>query len=511
MDEDIPEFNDLRPRPYQVEAYRKALRSNLLLILPTGLGKTLVSAMLAYTYIKQNKKVIMISPTRPLVDQHFQTMTKLFEGQNIKIRSLTGHDPVDKRMSEWAEGQFIISTPQTVEKDIKREIVFMNNFYLLIVDEAHRATGNYAYVNVAKEFHNLPDRRILAMTASPGSKNEKVDEIKENLKINSVMIRTDEDPDIAPYVKGSDTEPVFIRISPEQEKCISLLRETKKDFMDQIQKKFSYVKKGASRSEMSEYIRDLSKRATSGDKSLFTSIPYFTAVIRLDVLMEYIETQGIEIGNNYLQEMESSEDKSLIRTLNLWKRNSTFQQVETLIKTASENYENPKFKKVKEMAELLIKEHPESRCLVFTHYRKTSEILLKYLEENSATIRAIRFVGQGNREGDKGMSQSSQREGIDKFKNGTYNVMLATSVAEEGLDIPSTDLVIFYEPVASEIRTIQRRGRTGRFKAGKVYILIFSGTRDQAYYYSSQRKEKVMVTRMKKDMDSKRNRKIDEY
>ena len=57
-----------------------------------------------------------------------------------------------------------------------------------------------------------------------------------------------------------------------------------------------------------------------------------------------------------------------------------------------------------------------------------------------------------------------------------------TSVAEEGLDIPSTDLVIFYEPVASEIRTIQI-GRTGRFKAGKVYILIFSGTRDQAYYY----------------------------
>ena len=95
MDEDIPEFNDLRPRPYQVEAYRKAMRSNLLLILPTGLGKTLVSAMLAYTYIKQNKKVIMISPTRPLVDQHFQTMTKLFEGQNIKIRSLTGHDPAE--------------------------------------------------------------------------------------------------------------------------------------------------------------------------------------------------------------------------------------------------------------------------------------------------------------------------------------------------------------------------------------------------------------------------------
>ena len=511
MEDEIPAFPNMEPRPYQIEAYRKALNSNLLLILPTGLGKTLVSAMLAYTYIKQNKKVIMISPTRPLVDQHFQTMTKLFEGQDIKIRSLTGHDPVDKRMSEWAEGQIIISTPQTVQKDIQREIVFMKNFYLLIVDEAHRATGNYAYVNVAKEFHELPGRRILAMTASPGAKNERVDEIKENLKISNVMIRTDEDQDIAPYVKGSNTEPVFIRISSEQDKCISLLREVKREFMEQIQKRFNYVRKNATRAEMSEYIRDLSKRAVAGERSLFTSIPYFTAVIRLDVMMEYIETQGIEIGNNYLQEMESSEDKSLMRTLGFWKKNAAFQQVETLLKTTAENYENPKFRRVKEMAEELIREHPESRCLVFTHYRKTSEILLKYLENNSRTIKAIRFVGQGNREGDKGMSQIVQRESIEKFKDGTFNVMLATSVAEEGLDIPATDLVIFYEPVPSEIRTIQRRGRTGRFKVGKVYILIFSGTRDQAYYYSSQRKEKAMVSRMKKDMDVKRNKKIDEY
>ncbi|MHB1439809.1 MAG: DEAD/DEAH box helicase [Cuniculiplasma sp.] len=511
MEEDIPEFNNLKPRPYQIEAYRKALNSNLLLVLPTGLGKTLVSAMLAYTFLKKDRKVIMISPTRPLVDQHYQTMTKLFEDQDITITSLTGHDPVDKRMTEWATSQFVISTPQTVQKDIEREIVYMNKFYLLIVDEAHRATGNYAYVSVAKVFNDLPDRRILAMTASPGAKNERVDEIKENLKISSVMIRTDDDPDIAPYVKGSDTEPVFIKISPEQEKCISLLREAKKEFMNQIQQRFNYVKSSATRSEMSQYIRDLSKQAMDGDKSLFTSIPYFTAVIRLDVLMEYIETQGIEIGANYLKEIENTDDRSLMRTLALWNKNFNFQMAAKMLNSSWEGYENPKFLKVKEMAELLIREHPESRCLVFTHYRKTSEILLKYLENKSKIIKAIRFVGQGNREGDKGMSQQNQREGIEKFKDGTYNLMLATSVAEEGLDIPATDMVIFYEPVPSEIRTIQRRGRTGRFKVGKVYILIFYGTRDQAYYYSSQRKEKAMITRMKGDMEKKRNKKIDEY
>lgn len=511
MEEDIPEFQGMKPRPYQIEAYKKALESNLLLVLPTGLGKTLVSVMLSDHYLKFGKKVIMISPTRPLVDQHYLTMTKLFENTNYKIKSLTGHDPVSSRMSDWAEADFVISTPQTVQKDMERGMIFLEKFYLLIVDEAHRATGNYAYVSVAKAMNELPGRRILAMTASPGSKNEKVNEIKENLKISRVLIKTDEDPDIAPFVKGSDTEPVFLKISPEQERAISLLRLAKKEFMDSIVSKFSYVKRNASRAELSQYIRELSKRAVGGDKALFNSIPYFTAVIRMDVLGEYIETQGIEVAMNYIQEMENSEEKSIMRTLNIWHKNRNFVAAKEMIRLEMDTYENPKFRKVVEMTEQMAKEQPDSRCLVFTHYRKTSELLLRYIEARSKLVRPIRFIGQSSREGDRGMSQADQREGIEKFKKGEYNVMLATSVAEEGLDIPSTDIVIFFEPVPSEIRTIQRRGRTGRFRAGKVYILIFSNTRDEAYYFASQRKEKAMVSRMKKDMETKKDRKIDEY
>ncbi len=510
-EEDIPEFKGMKPRPYQIDAFKKALDSNLLLVLPTGLGKTLVSAMLAYRFLSFGKKVIMLSPTRPLVDQHFGTMTKLFQGTDFKIRSLTGHDPVSSRITDWAEADFIISTPQTVEKDMARGIVYLEKFYLLIVDEAHRATGNYAYVNVAKTIYELPGRRILAMTASPGSKNEKVNEIKGNLNISRVLLKTDDDPDIAPYVKGSDSEAVFIQISPEQQTAVSLLREAKRDYMDQITKKFSYVKKTASRSELSQYIRELSAKAVAGDKALFNSIPYFTAVIRLDVLGEYIETQGMEVAMNYLNDMERSEEKSIRRTLSIWDKNHNFILAKQAISNAQETYENPKFRKVLDMAEAMVREQPNSRCLVFTHYRKTSELLLRYLEKHSTLVKAIRFVGQGSREDDKGMTQVAQREGIEKFKSGEFNVMLATSVAEEGLDIPSTDIVIFYEPVPSEIRTIQRRGRTGRFRVGKVYILIFSRTRDESYYYSSMRKEKAMISRMHKDMDENRDKKIDEY
>lgn len=69
-------------------------------------------------------------------------------------------------------------------------------------------------------------------------------------------------------------------------------------------------------------------------------------------------------------------------------------------------------------------------------------------------------------------------------------------MGEEGLDVASTDLVVFYEPVPSEIRTIQRRGRTGRRSPGRVVIMITRGTMDEAYLYSSQRKETAMRRRL---------------
>jgi Fanconi anemia group M protein len=102
------------------------------------------------------------------------------------------------------------------------------------------------------------------------------------------------------------------------------------------------------------------------------------------------------------------------------------------------------------------------------------------------------MIGQSERSGKKGLKPREQIEVLDKFRKGDYNVLVATSVAEEGLDIPSADLVIFYEPVASEIRTIQRRGRTGRHREGEVMVLIAEGTRDENMRKAAQKKEENM-------------------
>ena len=128
--------------------------------------------------------------------------------------------------------------------------------------------------------------------------------------------------------------------------------------------------------------------------------------------------------------------------------------------------------------------------MVFTQYRDSLEMIHQKLEKEG--IKSAKFFGQASRDGEKGLTQKEQKEIIKAFKTGEYDVLLSTSVAEEGIDIPAVDLVILYEPVPSEVRMIQRRGRTGRKRSGRVKVLITNGTRDEGYYWASVNKERRM-------------------
>ena len=164
--------------------------------------------------------------------------------------------------------------------------------------------------------------------------------------------------------------------------------------------------------------------------------------------------------------------------------------------------ENPKMAELINVLKRQITAKPSSRIIVFTQYRDTVKVILEHLKGQEA-IRAARFVGQGEREGDPGMSQEEQRETLERLREGEINVLVATSIAEEGLDIPEVDHVVFYEPVPSEIRYIQRRGRTGRRVAGKVTILIAESTLDEAFYWASVKgaeRMKRMIRRLNKKL-----------
>ena len=129
--------------------------------------------------------------------------------------------------------------------------------------------------------------------------------------------------------------------------------------------------------------------------------------------------------------------------------------------------------------------------MVFAQYRSTVRRIVELLNEYG--IAAVAFVGKK-----EGVTQANQKETIERFREGKFNVLVASSIGEEGLDIPSVDAVIFYEPIPNEIRNIQRRGRAGRIKVGDIYMLVTRGTKDEIYLYISRQREKKMYELVEK-------------
>jgi Fanconi anemia group M protein len=239
----------------------------------------------------------------------------------------------------------------------------------------------------------------------------------------------------------------------------------------------------------------MSSAKRQANQATFKGISILAEVLKLYHAIELAETQGTEALLKYFQRLQGeaisrSGSKASRRIMEDSKFRQAMQALEEL------KVEHPKPAMVRKILTEQIEAKPESRIMVFTNYRDTASALIRFLKEDPK-IKAVRFVGQSSRADDEGLSQKKQAEILQRFRAGEYNVLIATSVGEEGIDIPATDMVLFYEPVPSEIRSIQRKGRTGRARSGRVVVLMARGTRDEAYYWISDRKEKTMNKQMR--------------
>jgi Fanconi anemia group M protein len=156
----------------------------------------------------------------------------------------------------------------------------------------------------------------------------------------------------------------------------------------------------------------------------------------------------------------------------------------------AKNTEHPKIQILMDIIKEEYSNNQNLKIIVFTQFRDTASIISKNLNTIS-NIKSKVFVGQAKKNG-MGMNQKEQRLMIEEFSSGKINILCATSIAEEGLDIPEVNAVIFYEAVPSAIRSIQRAGRTARLEQGKLIILLTKRTRDETFYYVSRSKERKM-------------------
>lgn len=477
----------------QVLAANVLKKGNTMVVAPTALGKTIVAALVAAERLKNipNSKILILAPSKPLAVQHEESLREYLKAP---VAVLTGSVKPTKRVDLWDKSQIVSATPQTIESDIISDRYKLDDVSLLVFDECHRGVGDYSYVFLASRYmSDAENPLILGLTASPGSEDDKIEGVCENLFINQVVVKTEEDSDVKPYFKPIQVKWERVELSKDQKEIKKFLEKVLKDRLRGLKKmgiinSISYISKKDILKARNR-VQALISETSNPSKDYLLASSNLTAVFSLQHSLELLETQGINNLHNYFLKFNKKKTKAAQGLL----ANDDVKKAVYLTRRSYENgLTHPKMVKLMKILKKKLKK--DSQIIVFSQYRDTVNEIYNKCKENN--IQAIRFFGQASRENEKGLTQKEQKEIIKAFRMKQYQVLISTSVAEEGINIPSVDLVILYEPVPSEIRMIQRRGRTGRKNKGNMIVLITKGTRDESYYYSSINKEKKMKNQL---------------
>ncbi|MHA2314042.1 MAG: DEAD/DEAH box helicase [Candidatus Hermodarchaeia archaeon] len=499
--------NSITKRLYQETIIGTAIKWNTLTVLPTGVGKTVIAILAAAYQLRKypNSKCVILAPTKPLVLQHHQTFQDFMKISSEKMKIITGEVNPKQREELWNQGQIAFMTPQVLQNDLLASRYGMEDVSLLVVDEAHRAVGEYAYVFIASQYlKTAKPTLLLALTASPSSDIEKIREIITNLGIENIELRTRDSPDVAPYLPPVDFEWQEIQLPEKFHQVGKTLRRAIKTRFVPI-KEADFINTSDPRRvsvrQILQIQREIQRQIatdTSPPSHLFQLVSYCAGLLRLYHCIELLETQGVTALKRYLQGIQKEARRGRAsKAIQRLAQDSDLQEAEQLIdELISAGIEHPKLATIVEIVRQQLVSVPSSRIMIFTRFRDMAKLLENTLA-TSTNSRPIRFVGQASKGDDRGLTQKEQGEILQKFRKGTYNVLVATSVGEEGLDIQECDLVIFYEAVPSAIRLIQRRGRTGRTHPGRVIVLVALGTRDQGYYWAAIHRETKMKELLK--------------
>ena len=495
-------LQNITPRIYQERIFETCTRKNCLVVLPTGMGKTLIALMLTIERMKKfpGEKAVFLAPTKPLAEQHLEYFKKNLPELFGSMELFTGEVAPEKRRECWDSADIVFSTPQCVANDVKKGLYGLEDVCLLIEDEAHRCIKNYSYNYLAKTYMETSRHpRVLGLTASPGSEASKIKEICKNLSIDEVELRTRESPDVSPYLQELKIERVIVDLPSSMLGIRSALLRLFQGYVDELRHRKVFFGP-PTKTELIKLQKRLFLSIAKGNHNYnnLLAVSACAQAVKLQHALELLETQTLQGFHKYLKELmnQATKKKNKGATRLIAKPEFTFA-LTTSERLLGAGFEHPKIARLKEIVESEFAKNEDAKLIIFSQFRETARILCKMLNSIKGA-RAKMFVGQAKKETSdgevSGLTQKEQKEIIREFSSREINILCATSIGEEGLDIPEVNVVVFYEPVASAIRAIQRAGRTARLMKGKIIMLITKDTRDEAYFYASRAKEKRMHT-----------------
>ncbi len=483
---DFLRLDGIEFREYQFNIIKSILNhGSTLVVLPTGLGKTLIGVAVIADALSTGKKALLLAPTKPLSEQHYESLKKLLKCDEKDIVLLTGTIHKKERKELEAAAKVLVATPQTIANDLKSANFSLDEFRVAVFDECHRAVGKYAYTYIANELA-VKNALIVGLTASPGSRRDKINALLGTLNIKHIEARASNDVDVEKYVMPKYVHFIGVDIGEKIRNMAQLIKPIGEESLKSLRemglanfRSFESVPKG----RLIEIGNHINRISAKGYKfgALFSYIRLLNTMHAYDLLV----SEGIYPFRAYLTSLSSREEKG--RAVENFLSNKSVVLAVSMADAAIKNHEE--HPKVKALCDVLLQYKGKS-AIVFAQYRSTIKMLSAFLNENG--YKAMPFVGKK-----EGVTQYQQQKILDDFRNRKFDVLVASSIGEEGLDIPSVDLVVFYEPIPNEIRNIQRRGRTGRFRSGDIYIIFAKGTKDEIYLFISRTKEEKMMSLLK--------------
>ncbi|KAH9815684.1 ATP-dependent DNA helicase mph1-like [Teratosphaeria destructans] len=493
-------------RDYQYNIVSRSLYHNTLVALPTGLGKTFIAATVMLNYYRwtTDAQMVFMAPTKPLIAQQMDACYNVVGIPRRDTVLMTGETTPAIRGEEWLEKRVFFMTPQTVINDLKTGICDPKRIVLIIVDEAHKATGSYAYTEVIAFMRRFNSSfRVLALTATPGSTVDAVQAVIDHLGIARVELRTELSLDIRPYTHEKEITKEVFDYNDEQHLIMDHISKALKSPLEKLNAQNAYWSKdpmmltayGLTQARQKWSASDAGRKAPMWAKgqvnACFTVLsqaahqigllknhgigPFYTGMLAFQRSVDSGDTKG----KNAKQVVEHEDFSKMMSRIRGWTNSPEFighpklQYLREVVLNhfldAAEGAKGP--------------EVPPSatRVMVFASYRDSTDEIVRVLKRNEPLIRPHVFVGQAASSSGEGMNQKKQNEVIQDFKTGKFNTLVATSIGEEGLDIGDVDLIVCYDASSSPIRMLQRIGRTGRKRVGRVVLLLMRGKEENDY------------------------------
>lgn len=502
-------------RDYQFNMIRKALYTNVLVALPTGLGKTFIAAVVMYNWYRwaPKSKIIFLAPAKPLVTQQIEACYSICGIPAAQMAELTGGILKGRRTAAYNERRVFFLTPQTFRNDLANGLIKAKDISCIVVDEAHHATGNYAYVEVVRQMRQETDSfRLLALTATPGKTVEAVQEVIDALNISQIEIRNESSIDIRSYTHTKEIETILIDLSPEMTSIQTKFGKLLKPMMIKLSSLGAGITQDPTKLSafaIREATLKLQRESHGGGRQRSSAAFVIGGILSsLAFNMELLNTHGIRPFYDAMVELRTS-----VKSSNNKKQIIKDPTFSSMMQEMEELLQDPAYTghpKLDHLSGLILNHFQraaedgdkQTRVMIFSSLRVSAEAIVTLLKQHAPLVKPTPFFGQQAGKTGSGMSQKEQQQTIEKFKSGLFNVIVATSVGEEGLDIGEVDMIICYDSSSSPARMLQRMGRTGRKRDGQVFVLCVRGKEEMAFIRAKDA-HKVMQKKIERGIDIK--------